>query len=120
MDAGSMPGIRGEAARMPLPRRETMLMVVFPRNLDEEVVEALQQAGVEGYTIASGWHGLGDSGPVLGSTAWPGENGMIFTAVTHEQAEDVAARVRAVHDRRRATLPGSGMAVFAFPCTQML
>jgi hypothetical protein len=45
---------------------------------------------------------------------------MIFSAVTSHQAEDVTARLRAVHDRRRATLPGTGMAVFAFPCTQML
>jgi hypothetical protein len=106
--------------RMPLPAQETMLMLVYPRDMEETVLDAIRAAGVTGYTFAAGWHGAGHSGPVLGSTVWPGQNDVLLAAVTPEQTDRIVEAVREVHDHRRAILPGTGMAVFAFPCTQLL
>jgi hypothetical protein len=106
--------------RIPLPAQETMLMVVYPRDMEETVLEAIRAAGVTGYTFAGGWHGAGHSGPVLGSAVWPGQNDVLLAAVTPEQTDHIVDAVREVHDHRRATLPGTGMAIFAFPCTQLL
>ena len=110
----------GESMALRRGRRETMLVIIFPRDLEEPVLEALRRAEVPGYTEATGWHGIGDSGPVLGSSVWPGENGVILTAVTPEQTEHVVELIREVHDHRRVQMAGTGMAVFAFPCTQLL
>jgi hypothetical protein len=106
--------------RFPLPAQETMLMVIYPRDMEEAVLEAIRATGVNGYTFAGGWHGAGHSGPVLGSSVWPGQNDVLLTAVTPEQTEQIVDAVRKIHDHRRAILPGTGMAIFAFPCTQLL
>ncbi len=98
----------------------TMLVIVYPRNVEDPVLEALRLAEVEGYTVSNGWHGIGNSGPVLGSTTWPGENAVILTAVSQEQSVRLVDMIRAIHDQRRAVLPGTGMSIFAFPCTQLL
>jgi hypothetical protein len=106
--------------REPLPAQETMLLIVYPRDLEEMVLRTIREAGVAGYTFAGGWHGAGHSGPVLGSSVWPGQNDVLLAAVTPEQTSAIVEAVRVVHDHRRAILPGTGMAIFAFPCTQLL
>jgi hypothetical protein len=106
--------------RVPLPAQETMLMVIYPRDMEETILETIREVGVTGYTFAGGWHGAGHSGPVLGSSVWPGQNDVLLAAVTPEQTDQIVSAIREVHDHRRATLPGTGMAVFAFPCTQLL
>jgi hypothetical protein len=111
---------QAQPARYPLPAQETMLMVVYPRDMEESVLAAIREAGVPGYTFQGGWHGAGHSGPVLGSSVWPGQNDVLLAAVTPEQTTAIVEAVRKVHDHRRAILPGTGMAVFAFPCTQLL
>ena len=111
---------RAEREREPLPMQETMLLIVYPRDLEETVLGAIRDAGIPGYTFAGGWHGAGHSGPVLGSSIWPGQNDVLLAAVTPEQTQTIVEAVRVVHDHRRAILPGTGMAIFAFPCTQLL
>jgi FAD/FMN-containing dehydrogenase len=103
-----------------LPAQETMLVIVYPRDQEEMVLKAMRDAGVPGYTFSGGWHGAGHSGPVLGSAVWPGQNDVALAAVTPEQTDQIVSAIRALHDHRRAVLPGTGMAVFSFPCTQLL
>ncbi|MBI3969135.1 MAG: hypothetical protein HY329_26135 [Chloroflexi bacterium] len=99
---------------------KVMLMIIFDRGYESEVIAALREANVEGYTESTGWYGIGHSGPVMGSQTWPGENALVLTAVPRPQVERVVGLVRRLHDRRRLVIPGTGMAVFAFPCAQLL
>ena len=117
MQNATLPQGQGRPA---LPVQETMLLIVYPRDLEETILNAIRAAGVPGYTFSAGWHGMGHSGPVLGSSVWPGQNDVVLAAVTPEQTESIVEAVREVHDHRRAILPGTGMAIFAFPCTQLL
>src|SRR5689334_6161147 len=84
-----------------LPAQETMLMMVYPRDMEETVLNAIRDAGVDGFTFTRGWHGQGHSGPVLGSAIWPGQNDVILAAVTPEQTDHIVEAVREIHDRRR-------------------
>lgn len=114
--SATMGGTRRES----LPAQETMLMIVYPRDMEDTVLNAIRHAGVAGFSYSSGWHGQGHSGPVLGSNVWPGQNDVVLAAVTPEQTDRIVEIVRELHDHRRAVLPGTGMAIFAFPCTQLL
>jgi hypothetical protein len=99
----------------------TMLQIVFPRTVAAEVVEALAELGIRHYTETDQVHGVGASGPVLGTQAWPGDNAAIMAVVDDQaQAEQVAAGLRRLRDRRRVAVPGTGIRVFACPCARLL
>ena len=100
---------------------KTMVQIIFPAPIAAEVVEALDELGVKRYTETDDVHGVGESGPVLGSAVWPGDNAIVMAVVDDErQAELVAATLRRLRDRRRRVVPGTGIRVFAVPCAQLL
>ena len=103
-------------------RRElTMLQIVSAEEITDEIVAVLTRQGVTHYTELDRAHGAGESGPVLGSLVWPGQNAVIMAVIGDEaQGERVAAALKALRDRRRAVRPGTGIRVFAVPCHQLL
>ena len=106
---------------MDATRDSTMLQIIFPRHVAAEVVEVLTAQGVGHYTEADDVHGVGESDPVLGSRAWPGDNSTITAVVDDQaQAERVASALRRLRDRRRVAVPGTGIRVFACPCARLL
>jgi acetyltransferase-like isoleucine patch superfamily enzyme len=101
--------------------QSTMLQIIFPRPVAAEVVEALAELGIKHYTETDQVHGVGQSGPVLGSRTWPGDNAAIMAVVDDdEQARRVAGVLRRLRDRRRVAVPGTGIRVFACPCARLL
>ena len=99
----------------------TMLEIVSSEMIVDEIVEVLQEHGVTHYTEFDHARGVGESGPVVGSMVWPGENSVIMAVIDNAaHGERVAAALKLLRDRRRAVRPGTGIRVFAVPCHQLL
>lgn len=99
---------------------ERMVMLVFARNAETEMVSTLRDAGVSHYTLLSDLQGVGDAGPVLGSVVWPGENSLLLAGVSAEQERRIAEVVGELRERRHAHLPSTGIALFSLPCVQLV
>ena len=99
----------------------TMLQIVSAEVIADEIVAVLNEQGVTHYTELDHAHGVGDSGPVLGSMVWPGDNSVIMAVIDNAaHGKRVAAALKLLRDRRRAVRPGTGISVFAVPCRQLL
>ena len=68
-----------------------MCLVLYPQNLEDEVVAVLDALGVPGYTETQKVIGRGPRGHHFDTQVWPGADGMIFTVVNSDQAEAVAS-----------------------------
>lgn len=87
-----------------------MVMLTYNHALDDEMLELLEQCGVEGYTKLEGATGTGKSGPHEGTNIWPVTNNIIFTAVTAAQLK----LLRSGGKTLSARFPGEGMRGFLF------
>jgi len=86
-----------------------MVMIVYNEALDNEVMEALDQAGVKSYTKINKAFGRGDkSGAHLGTDIWPGLNSILYIACEEAQAQGMLRRVREL----RKTLGHEGVKAF--------
>ncbi len=76
-----------------------MLMIVVDEGRKEELEVLLRKAGVSGWTEIPGVHGMGTTGPRLGSAAFPKTSAVLFTIVEDERARSLAADLKAYcHD----------------------
>ena len=91
-----------------------MVFVVFNASIEEEVLEALREAGVDCFTKIPGVHGAGScSEPRLDSHVWPGTNTAYLIAVEPDKRERVLEAVRKVKEVHR----DEGVSAFVFPLT---
>ncbi len=89
-----------------------MLIVIYAGAEPDRVREALECPPVGGYTMMEGAHGVGSTGPRLGTRAWPGESTIFFSFVPDEAAAVAADTVREV----QAALPeGEGLHLAVLP-----
>jgi nitrogen regulatory protein PII len=76
-----------------------MLWVIYSEALDEEIITALEAAGVECFTRWTGVHGRGKkAGPRMDTTVWPGANNaamFVLDDATAAKAMDVIRVIRA-------------------------
>lgn len=72
-----------------------MLMIVVDSARREELEVALGEAGVPGYTEIPQAAGRGETGPRLGSRAFPATSAVLFTAVADEALAPLRERLRA-------------------------
>lgn len=74
---------------------ETKLVMLIVDEANKEELEAfLHRAGVVGYTELSGAVGSGETGPRLGSRAFPKTSAIIFTVVAAADLDRLLADVR--------------------------
>ena len=80
---------------------EQMLMVVFNSSIEDEVMEALKEAGMTCYTKLADVQGVGAcSSPRLDCHVWPGTNTMFMICVGSEDTEkmlDAVKRIKEIH-----------------------
>lgn len=72
-----------------------MLMIVVDEAKKEELEILLNDAGVDGYTEIPRVMGMGDTGPRLGSRAFPRTSAVIFTVVAAERLRQIRERIEA-------------------------
>jgi nitrogen regulatory protein PII len=72
-----------------------LVMICYNEAIDNEVIEFLEEAGVEGYTKWTKVHGKGKtSGPHLITPIWPKSNNALFTVLPEKNADEIFKRIR--------------------------
>lgn len=71
-----------------------MLMIVVDDGKKEELEVLLRRSGVTGWTEIPGAHGMGTTGPKLGSAAFPKTSAVLFTILADEKARTLAAELK--------------------------
>src|SRR5439155_4160538 len=99
-----------------------MYLILYPKELEEEVIQTLESAGVPGYTEMPKMVGRGRHIRHFDNPVWPGATGCIFTVVTHEQAQTALlppfeALAASLETRSHGLY---GLHIFALPCEQVI
>lgn len=96
---------------------DEMVMVIFNSSIEDEMMEALQGAGMTCYTKLVDVQGVGTcSEPRLDSHVWPGTNTMFLICVDSAGRDDVlqaVSRMRDVHKEE-------GVKAFVLPVTETI
>jgi len=72
-----------------------MVMIVYNEAIDDEVMELLENCGLNNYTKMKGVFGKGvTSGTHLGNDIWPGRNNLLYICCESIQAQKVLSGVK--------------------------
>ena len=64
-----------------------LILIIFDVEREEEIHQALADAGIKGFTSWGPVYGKGaHSDPRMGTQVWPGDNLILITAVSEEEA----------------------------------
>ncbi len=89
-----------------------MFLIIYCEAADEDVIAALKEAGIHGYTKMVEAQGEGtESEPKLGTHCWPGKNNILFMALPDDEISRISERVR---DLKRKH-PRAGVRSFLLP-----
>jgi len=79
---------------------QELIMVVFNSSIENEVMEALNEAGMTCYTRLPDVQGVGrESEPRLDSHVWPGTNTMLMICAPHETREALRGAITRLKQR---------------------
>ena len=94
-----------------------MVMVAYNEAIDEEVMEALEQSGVNSYSKVTATYGRGgSSGTHLGTDIWPGRNNMVYVACGDDEARQILIRIGEL----RKKLKHEGVKAFVIPLEETI
>ena len=89
-----------------------MFLIVYCEAADEDVIAALKEAGVHGYTKMVEARGEGtETEPKLGTHCWPGKNNILFMALPDDEIPHITQRVRELKREH----PRAGVRCFLLP-----
>ncbi len=89
-----------------------MILVVFNASIEEEMLDALKEGGMECYTKLPGIQGVGAcSEPRLDSHVWPGTNTMYLIVVDEGGRDPILEAVRRLKEVHRE----EGVSAFVLP-----
>jgi hypothetical protein len=98
-----------------------LCLILYPKELEDEILELLEVEQVPGYTAMPKMVGCGRRIRHFDNPVWPGASGAVFSVVTHNQAAALALTVRRYSDRLAARSHGFyGVNFFALPCRQLI
>jgi hypothetical protein len=92
------------------------VFVIYDRAIDEEVLAALRECGIQSYTR---WHnatGVGSTGPHQGDTVWPALNNVLLALIDPQSQGRVMERLRALREDYLYT----GLRAFVVPILEMI
>lgn len=96
-----------------------MVLLLYNQAIDEEVMEALKEIGIENYTKWDRVLGRGKtSGSHFDSDVWPGVNSMLAIAVEDEKKDKIMAKVREL--KSKEALRREGIGAFVLPLEEMI
>jgi hypothetical protein len=104
--------------------RETLelYLILYPKELEDEIIEALESTGVPGYTEMPKMVGRGRHTKHFDNPIWPGATGCVFTVLSPSQAQEhllpTFEALAASLDTRSHGL--YGLHIFALPCEQLI
>lgn len=96
------------------------VLVLYPKELDDEMVRLIEAAGVPGYTELPKLIGKGQR-PHLDNPVWPGATGAIFSVVGADRLALLVERLREYGAGLEARSHGlHRVHVYALPCEQLV
>ena len=94
-----------------------MFLLIYCEAADEDVISAIKEAGIHGYTKMVEARGEGtETEPKLGTHCWPGKNNVLIMAV----ADGEVARVNEQIRRLKGEHPRAGVRSFLLPLEENL
>ncbi|GAC1320924.1 MAG: hypothetical protein NVSMB2_17240 [Chloroflexota bacterium] len=104
------------------PTSLELYLILYPKELEDEIVVALESTGVPGYTEMPKMVGRGRHIRHFDNPVWPGATGCIFTVLSPSDARTALLptfeALAASLDRRSKGL--YGLHIFALPCHQVI
>ncbi len=99
-----------------------MYMILYPKELEDEIIDTLESTGVPGYTEMPKMVGRGRHVRHFDNAVWPGATGCVFTVVTPQEAR---AQLLPAFQALAASLETRskglyGLHIFALPCAQVI
>ena len=103
------------------PRQEFYL-ILYPKELEDEVIQTLEATGVSGYTEMPKMVGRGRHIRHFDNPVWPGATGAVFTVILPEEARTkllppFEALAASLETRSHGLY---GLHIFALPCEQII
>ena len=99
-----------------------MYMLLYPKELEDEIIQAVESTGVPGYTEMPKMIGRGRHTKHFDNSVWPGATGCIFTVLTPREAKErflpTFQALAASLDTRSHGL--YGLHIFALPCAKLI
>jgi hypothetical protein len=104
--------------------RETleMYLILYPKELEDEIVDTLESTGVPGYTEMPKMVGRGRHVRHFDNPVWPGATGCIFTVAQPQIARSqLLPAFQALAANLETRSKGLyGLHIFALPCSQLI
>jgi hypothetical protein len=104
------------------PRTRELYLILYPKELEDEVIQTLEAAGVPGYTEMPKMVGRGRRVKHFDNPVWPGATGALFTVLSADEAQQALVptfrALAATLEERSHGLYGLHM--FALPCEQLI
>ena len=89
-----------------------MFLIIYCEAADEDVIAALKEAGIHGYTKMVEAQGEGtETEPKLGTHCWPGKNNVLIMAVADQEVARINERVHRLNEDH----PRAGIRSFLLP-----
>jgi hypothetical protein len=104
--------------------RETreLYLILYPKELEDEIIQTLESTGVPGYTEMPKMIGRGRHLKHFDNPVWPGATGCVFTVLSQREAQagflSTFEALAANLDTRSKGL--YGLHIFALPCEQLI
>ena len=99
-----------------------LYLILYPKELEDEVIQTLEEAGVPGYTEMPKMIGRGRHIRHFDNAVWPGATGCVFTVVAPTSArESLLPTFEALAANLETRSHGLyGIHIFALPCEQVI
>jgi|SRR5438132_10006358 len=99
-----------------------MYLILYPKELEDEIIQALESTGVPGYTELPKMVGRGRHVRHFDNPVWPGATGCVFTVVSPQVARtNLLPTFEALAANLESRSHGLyGLHIFALPCQQVI
>jgi hypothetical protein len=94
-----------------------MVFIVYSQAADYDVISAVKEAGVKGYTKMENASGEGvETEPKLHTHTWPGENCVLFLALEEDELPTIIKLIRVLKREH----PRAGLKAFILPMEEII
>jgi hypothetical protein len=105
-----------------LQETRELYLILYPKELEDEIIETLESTGVPGYTEMPKMVGRGRHIKHFDNSVWPGATGCVFTVLSPSEARQ---RLLPTFESLAASLDSRshglyGLHIFALPCEQLI
>ena len=104
------------------PAMKEMYLILYPKELEEEVIQTLEAVGVPGYTELPKMIGRGRRIRHFDNPVWPGATGALFSVLSPDEArQSLVPKFKELAATLEARSHGLyGLHMFALPCEQLI